>query len=74
LVEGDERSSDSNQAVKKALAVILYSLSKAYFRFLGKLFDVSPTTAYHWIRQEAESLPEPKVPNNIQEMAFDEQA
>lgn len=41
-------------AARWALAVVLSALSKASFGFLGKLFRVSRTTAYHWIRAEAE--------------------
>ncbi len=72
FVEGDARKGGQDLAVKRALAVILYSLSKASFRFLGKLFNVSPTTAYNWIRKEADALPEPEVPGDIKEIEFDE--
>ena len=52
--------------------MILYALGKASFGFLGKLFGVSRTTAYHWIRAEAERIGEPKVAGDIREMEFDE--
>ena len=52
--------------------MILYALGKASFGFLGKLLGVSRTTAYHWIRAEAERLGEPEVPGGICEMEFDE--
>ncbi len=71
FVNGDARLNES-VAVKKALSVILYSLGKASFGFLGKLFGVSRSLTYRWIRAEAESLPEPEISNNIQEIEFDE--
>ena len=58
--------------VKRALAVLLYSLGKASFGFLGKLFGVSRTTAYNWVRREAEGLPDPAIAQDIQEIEFDE--
>ena len=42
FVEGDGRVNES-LAVKKALAVILYSLGKASFKMLGKIFGHSPS-------------------------------
>ncbi len=70
-VVGDRRAAP-NRTVQRALAVILYALGKASFGFLGKLFGVSRTTAYQWIRAEAERLGEPKVAGDIREMEFDE--
>jgi hypothetical protein len=58
--------------VKKALAVILYSLGKASFGMLGKIFGVSRSLTYRWIAEEASRLPEPSVPGDIKEMEFDE--
>lgn len=71
FVEGDERVSES-LVVKKALAVILYSLGKASFNMLGKLFGHSPSLLYRWIVEEMAKLPEPAVPGDIKEMEFDE--
>lgn len=71
FIEGDRRVKES-VAVKKALAVILYSLGKASFRMLGKLFGHSPSLIYRWIVEEAAKLPEPVVSGDIQEMEFDE--
>ena len=70
-VLGDRRT-PPHRTAQRALAVILYALGKASFGFLGKLFGVSRTTAYHWIRAEAERRGEPEVPGHIQEMEFDE--
>ena len=71
FVKGDARLKES-VAVKKALSVILYSLGKASFGFLGKLFGVSRSLTYRWIRAEAELLSEPEISNYISEFEFDE--
>lgn len=71
FIEGDRRVKES-VAVKKALAVILYSLGKASFGMLGKLFGHSPSLIYRWIVEAAAKLPEPLVPGDIREMEFDE--
>lgn len=56
----------------KALAILLYSFGKASFRVLGKLLGVSAVSAYKWVRQAAETLPEPEVREEIREMELDE--
>jgi len=71
FVIGDGRVKDALVA-KKALAVMLYSLGKASFGMLGKIFGVSRSLTYRWIVQEANRLPEPIVPGDIREMEFDE--
>ena len=71
FVEGDERVRQEN-VVKRAFVIILYSMSKGTFNFLGKLFKVSPTTIYNWVRKEAEMLPFPDIKNSIQEVEIDE--
>ena len=71
FVLGDARHKSSSE-VKKALSVILYALSKSSFGFLGKLFGVSRTTAYYWIRDIAETMAEPVIAANIHAIEFDE--
>lgn len=71
FVEGDGRVNES-LVVKKALAVILYSLGKASFNMLGKIFGHSPSLLYRWIVEEMDKLPDPEVPGDIKEMEFDE--
>lgn len=71
FIQGDRRVDDS-LVIKKALAVILYSLAKASFGRLGHIFGVSRSLTYRWIKAEAERLPEPEVSGDIQEMEFDE--
>ena len=56
----------------RALAVLLYSFGKASFRWLGKLLNVSAVSTYKWVRQAAESLPEPEIREEIREMELDE--
>ena len=41
----DRRKNDQNTTVK-ALCVILYSLGKGTYRFLGQIFGVAHTTIY----------------------------
>ena len=71
FVSGDQRVKES-AAVKKALAVILYTLGKASFGMLGKLFGHSRALTYRWIAEEAARLPEAVIAHDIQEMEFDE--
>ena len=71
FVLGDDRHSHTTE-IKKALAIILYSLGKSSFGCLGKLFGVSRTTTYYWIRQAASRIDEPMSATDIQEIEFDE--
>ena len=71
FIEGDARINDSLPA-KKALAVLLYSLSKASFTMLGKLFGHSPSLIYGWINEAGAALPEPDISDDIKEIEFDE--
>jgi transposase len=52
--------------------VILYSLGKASFGMLGKIFGVSRSLTYRWIRDEADQIAEPEISGDITEMEFDE--
>jgi transposase len=69
-VLGDDRHSHTTE-IKTALAIILYSLGKSSFGFWGKLFGVSLTTTYYWIRQAASRIDEPTLAPDIQEIEFD---
>src|SRR5262252_3988950 len=71
FVLGDERHKQETE-VKKALSVILYSLGKASFGFLAKLFGVSRTTTYYWIRDIAATTEAPTIADNIREIDVDE--
>ncbi len=37
-------------AAKKAMCVLLYSLSKASYSMLAKIFDTWPSLVYRWIK------------------------
>jgi len=56
----------------KALAVLLYSMGRASYRFIGKLLGVSHVSVYHWIREAAASIPEPEIPSDLKEVELDE--
>lgn len=71
FVEGDGRFNES-LVVKKALAVMLYSLGKASFGMLGKIFGVDRSLTYRWIRDAGRKLPDPVVGGEIREIEFDE--
>ena len=71
FVLGDERHSHATE-IKKALAIILYSLGKSSFGFLGKLFGVSRTTTSYWIRQAASRIDTPPIASDIQAIEFNE--
>jgi len=71
FVEGDRRVKKS-LVIKRALAVTLYSLAKGSFNMLGKIFGVSRSLTYRWVKQEAALLATPEVPGDIREMEFDE--
>ncbi len=70
FVEGDRRRKHST-AIKKALSVILYSIGKASFNMLGRLFGHSPSLVYRWIVSEMDKIEEPRI-GDIKEMEFDE--
>jgi transposase len=71
FIAGDRRVKEA-VAVKKALAVILYSLGKSSFGMLGKIFGHSRSLTYRWIVEEAAKLPEPVLAGEIKEMEFEE--
>jgi len=71
FTEGDGRVNGAT-AVKKAFAILLYTMCRTSFRRIGKLLDVDHSLVYRWIREAAESLPEPVVPNDITQVEIDE--
>ena len=71
FVLGDERVNPET-AVKRAFAVILYSLGKASYGFIAKLFGVTRACVLKWLRKEGALLKEPKVSSKIKEIEFDE--
>ena len=71
FVAGDKRLKEDT-AIKRAFAVILYSLGKSSYGFIAKLFGVTRPAVQKWLRREADMLPELKIPAAIEEMEFDE--
>jgi len=71
FVEKDDRTSEGNEA-KKALIVMLYSLSKASYRTLAKIFKTWPSQVFRWVSEAGLSLKEPEIQSDIKEMEFDE--
>ena len=59
-------------AVKRAFAVILYSIGKASYGFIAKLFNVAPSTVQRWLESESARVPEPDIPQTLREIEFDE--
>ena len=71
FVEGDGRTNEKI-AAKKAMCVLLYSLSKASFNGLARIFDTWPSLVYRWIVEAGAKLPDEEVSGDIREMEFDE--
>ena len=71
FIKGDRHVKDS-VAVKKALVVILYSLGKASFGMLAKVFGHSRSLKYRWISEEAAKHTESVISGEIKEIEFDE--
>ena len=59
-------------AAKKAMCVLLYSLSKASYSMLAKIFDTWPSLVYRWIKEAGAKLPDQEVSGQISQMEFDE--
>lgn len=71
FVVGDKRVKEDS-AIKRAFAVILYSLGKSSYGFIAKLFGVTRPAVQKWLRREANLLGAPEIPATIEEMEFDE--
>ena len=71
FVEGDGRTNEKI-AAKKAMCVLLYSLSKASYSMLAKIFDTWPSLVYRWIKEAGAKLPDQEVSGQISQMEFDE--
>jgi transposase len=71
FVVGDKRVKEDT-AIKRAFAVILYSLGKSSYGFIAKLFGVTRPAVQKWLRREADLLGTPEIPVTIKEMEFDE--
>ena len=72
FLETDGRSKQTTIA-KRALAVMLYTFSKASYNFLAKkIFHCSPTTIMNWIKKASSEVKMPEITNDISEIEFDE--
>lgn len=71
FVEGDTRTSEAIIA-KKAMCVIFYSLGKASYNMLAKIFNTWPSLVYRWIKEAGLNTQEPHISMTIKEMEFDE--
>ena len=71
FVEGDARTNEKTTA-KKAMCVILYSLGKASFNMLAKIFDTWPSLVCRWIVEADAKISEQNISGEIKEMFFDE--
>jgi len=71
FVEGDERVRHEN-TIKRAFCILLYTMGKGTFNFMGKLFKVSPTAVYKWVRKEAERMQGSEISSAVREIEIDE--
>jgi len=71
FIAGDDRKSPS-LPVKRALALILYSLRAASFDRLSHIFGVSRSLIHSWVNTQETSIPPREVQGMIEEMASDE--
>ena len=68
---GDNRT-DEKIAAKKALCILWYAMGKGSYRMIGRILGLDHSLVYRWIRDFGAGLAEPKVPNDVVEMEFDE--
>ena len=71
FVEGDSRVKYET-SIKRAFAVILYSIGKSSYGFIAKLFGVTSPAVMKWLKKEALSIKEPVVESTIRNIEFDE--
>jgi hypothetical protein len=72
FLETDERSKQTTIA-KRALAVMLYTFSKASYNFLAKkIFHCSPTTVMNWIKKAGAEAKMPEITEDVKEIEIDE--
>ena len=71
FTQGDRRVK-KDRAAAKALCFLLYSCFRGTFRGMSQIFGVSHVVIYKWVRKEAESIGEPQISSEIQEVEIDE--
>ena len=70
FTEGDGRTNE-RVAVKKAMCVVLHSLSKVSYRKQARLFSTSPSLTYRWIVESGCKQPDQEAIGEIKQLAFD---
>jgi transposase-like protein len=71
FVIGDARTNEKIVALK-ALCVLPYSLEKASYNMMGKLFGRNRSLIYRWIRDAGLNMDEPVIGGEITQIEFDE--
>lgn len=56
----------------KALAKLLYAMGNMSFCGIARLLKVSDVAVLKWVRKEAEALPEPEMPADVEIVMLDE--
>jgi transposase len=59
-------------AAAKALATLLYAMGNMSFCGIARLLGVSDVAVLKWIRKEAEALPTPEMPADVDIVMLDE--
>ena len=59
-------------AAAKALATLLYAMGNMSFCGIARLLNVSDVAVLKWVRKEAEALPAPEMPANVEIVMLDE--
>jgi transposase len=71
FIEGDDRV-DQWLTVKKALALILFSLGSPSLRRLAHIFGVSESLIRSWVQDQKAKLPLREVHGEIKDMGFEQ--
>jgi hypothetical protein len=71
FVIGDARTNEKIVALK-AMCVLLYTLAKASYNMMGKLFERDRSLIYRWIREAGLNTDEPAINGEINQIEFDE--
>ena len=56
----------------KALTILLYGMGNMSYRMIARVLGTSHVSVYEWIRAEAEKIPEPKMPADVELVNIDE--
>lgn len=71
FVVGDNRIKTEND-VKRAMAVILYSKGKCSYNFIAQFLGVGCSSVYSWIKKATNEVSFPEILDNISAIEFDE--